>query len=221
VKTALYFAPVLALTVYLLIRAELRGQRNQVYLFKPLSTLLVIAAGAISFLEADPNPIYNTGMLIGLVLSLGGDIALMFDQQRGAFLAGLALFLAAHIAYGVAFTLLTPFTPWDAISGLLLLACGLVFYQLIAPRLGSMKLPVVAYILIISLMVNRAFSTLASPGFNLAQALMVGAGALLFYLSDMVLAANRFWRPLKYHRLNLALYYAGQFLIALAGSYFS
>jgi uncharacterized membrane protein YhhN len=220
VKTALYFAPALALTVYLLIRAELRGQRKQVYLFKPLSTLLVVAAGAISYLEADLNPIYNTGMLIGLALSLGGDIALMFEQQRGAFLAGLGLFLAAHIAYGAAFSLLAPFNPWDALSGLLLLACGLAFYRLIAPRLGAMKLPVIAYILIISLMVNRAFSTLASPAFNPAQALMVGVGALLFYFSDMVLAANRFWRPLKYHRLNLVLYYAGQFLIALAASFF-
>ena len=49
---------------------------------------------------------------------------------------------------------------------------------------------------------------------------MILAGALLFYLSDALLAANRFWKPWRYRRIGLAPYYAGQFLIALAASYF-
>lgn len=74
--------------------------------------------------------------------------------------------------------------------------------------------------LVISIMVHRAFSTFASPILTTGQALMIAAGALLFYLSDVILAANRFWRPWKYHRWSLALYYGGQFLIALAASFF-
>ena len=74
--------------------------------------------------------------------------------------------------------------------------------------------------LIISAMVSRALSAMASPVFGDEQALMVVAGAVLFYFSDVILAANRFWKPWRYHSVSLALYYSGQFLIALAASYF-
>ena len=41
-------------------------------------------------------------------------------------------------------------------------------------------------------------------------------GALLFYASDLILAANRFWRPWQYNRISLGFYYSGQLLIALS-----
>jgi hypothetical protein len=50
--------------------------------------------------------------------------------------------------------------------------------------------------------------------------MMIATGAVLFYISDIILAASRFWRPWRYHRLSLAFYYSGQLLIALAASYF-
>jgi uncharacterized membrane protein YhhN len=83
-----------------------------------------------------------------------------------------------------------------------------------------MKVPVIIYTVIISLMVNRAIAAFASPAFSTVQAWMISLGALLFYISDLILAAGRFWRPWKYNRISLAFYYSGQLLIALAGSYF-
>jgi len=91
---------------------------------------------------------------------------------------------------------------------------------LIRPKLGKMRVPVIAYIVVISAMVSRAASTLNSPVFKKSQALMIVAGAVLFYISDVILAANRFWKPWKYDRISLAFYYSGQLFIALAGSYF-
>ena len=45
-------------------------------------------------------------------------------------------------------------------------------------------------------------------------------GAMLFYLSDLILAIAKFARPFKHSRLaNLASYYAGQLLIALSASF--
>jgi uncharacterized membrane protein YhhN len=159
-------------------------------------------------------------VLIGLLFSFGGDIALMFQDNRKAFTLGLGLFLLAHIAYTVVFIMLGRFTSWDLLSGVILLAAALSFYRLLAPNLGSMKVPVIAYIVIISLMVSRALSTFASPAFSITQAWMIAGGAILFYISDVILAANRFWKPWKYQRISLAFYYAGQFLIALAASFF-
>ncbi len=218
-KTALFLLFPLVLTASLLIRAELLGRRRQVYVFKPLSTVLVIAAAGMSLLEPIRDLRYTVGVLVGLVFSLGGDVALMFEGRK-TFVTGLALFLMAHVAYTVVFTSLGRCSPWDVLSAALLLLAGAGFYTLIRPGLGPLKGPVIAYMVVISVMVHRAFSTLASPLFGPAQALMVAGGALLFYASDVILAANRFWKPWQYHRFSLALYYGGQFLIALAASYF-
>ncbi|GAB4411298.1 MAG: lysoplasmalogenase [Anaerolineales bacterium] len=219
-KPAVLLAPVLAVTVGALIWAEFAERPRLVYVFKPLSTLLVIAACALAFLDPAHNPTYALGALVGLVLSLGGDVALMFHDSRRAFLVGLVLFLLAHVAYTVVFTALGRSSGWDIVSGAVLLAAGAGFYALIRPNLGAMRVPVLAYMVVISVMVNRAVSALASPVFGAGQAAMVAVGAVLFYVSDVILAAARFWKPWRYHRISLAFYYAGQFLIALAASYF-
>ena len=62
---------------------------------------------------------------------------------------------------------------------------------------------------------------LANPAIGAGQAVLVLIGAVLFYVSDVILAAARFWKPWRYHRISLAFYYSGQLLIALAASYAS
>jgi uncharacterized membrane protein YhhN len=219
-KTAVYLIPVLVVVAAFLIRAELLKIKRQIYILKPISTLLVIAIAALSFLEPTQNPTYSIGISIGLLFSFGGDMALMFQDNPKAFRIGLVLFLLAHIAYTVVFALLGQFSTWDILSGVILLVAALGLYRLFQPNLGSMKIPVIVYIVVISLMVNRAIALFASPEFSTTQAWMVVAGALLFYISDVILAANRFWRPWKCQRISLAFYYSGQLLIALAASYF-
>jgi len=216
-----YLIPVLAVTALFLIRAEFRNQRQQIYILKPLSTLLVIAVALLSFLEPSRNLTYSVGVLVGLLLSFGGDIALMLKEKPKSFMVGLALFLLAHVAYTVVFWMLGRFSAWDIVSAVILLAAGIILYRLFKPNLGKMRIPVIVYIVVISLMVNRAFSAFASPVFSNAQAWMISLGAVLFYVSDVILAAARFWKPWPYHRISLAFYYAGQLLIALAASYFA
>ncbi len=220
-KITLYLIPVLTLAVFLLIRARIFEKKQQVYIFKPIATLLVITVALLSFLEPAQNVTYVVGVLVGLVLSLGGDIALMFQENRKAFTLGLGFFLLAHVAYTVVFTILGHFSAWDVVSLMVLLAAGLSFYTLIKPNLGRLQVPVIIYIIVISVMVNRAVSTLINPfSFNTGQAVMITMGAVLFYISDVILAANRFWKAWKYHHISLVFYYIGQLLIALAASYF-
>jgi uncharacterized membrane protein YhhN len=147
-------------------------------------------------------------------------VALMFEGKR-AFTVGLGLFLLAHVAYTVVFSLLGRISILSLITALVLLGLNLGFYRLIHANLGTMRGPVIAYMLVISLMVIQAVSTLASPVFGQGQAVMIAVGAVLFYVSDIILAAARFWRPWKYDRISLAFYYSGQLLIALAASYFA
>ncbi len=54
--------PVIAVTVTLLIWAALRGDDKQVYLWKPLSTLLVILVALLSFTTPGVKPAYTWGI---------------------------------------------------------------------------------------------------------------------------------------------------------------
>jgi uncharacterized membrane protein YhhN len=219
-KLALYLIPILIVVVFLLIRAEILKERRQIYILKPISTLMVIAIALLSFLEPANTPAYTAGILVGLLLSLGGDIALMFPDNRKAFTVGLGLFLMAHIAYTVVFLMVGRFSGADVLSAVLLLIAGVGFYTLIKPNLGTMRIPVIVYIVVISVMVNRAVSVLAGDAFSRTQGLMVVMGAVLFYVSDIMLATSRFWKLWRYNRISLAFYYSGQILFALTASYF-
>lgn len=219
-KPALFPLPVLAVTVFFLIRAEFRKDQRQIQIFKPISTSLLIITALLSFWQSGMNLTYSIGVLVGLALCFGGDMALMFQSNRKAFILGLVLFLLAHLAYAITFTILDNLHSLDWLPALVLLAIGIGLYRLFQPGLGSMKVPVIAYIIIISVMVNQALSAFTGSDFTTGQAWMVFIGAILFYISDVILAANRYWKPFKYQRISLVFYYSGQFLIALAASYF-
>lgn len=217
--TQLIPIPFLLVTVPLLVRASLKGNQGQVYILKPLSTLLVIAVALLSLLSPTAQPTFTFWIAFGLVLSLGGDVALMFESDR-AFLIGLVLFLLAHVVYSIAFTVPNGFHTADIITGAVLLGVGVAIYLYLRPGLGSMKGPVILYTLIICFMVNRAISTFFGDAFTTTQAWLMSIGAVFFMLSDIVLAINRFRQPIEGHHLSLFAYYLGQLLIALSPSYF-
>ncbi len=206
-----YIAPLLLLSAVLLIKAEFRNQRQKIYVLKPLSTLLVIIVALSSFFQ----PAYNFGfsllIVAGLTLSLLGDVFLMFPDNAKAFRLGLANFLLAHVIYTIAFWKVGDPNIYLGIPLLIMLILGSGFYRLVRQNLGAMRIPVIAYISIISVMLVVAFGTL---GLSDQAGTMIFAGAILFYISDMILAASRFWQPRKYNRISLAFYYSGQVLIA-------
>jgi uncharacterized membrane protein YhhN len=212
--------PFLLVTVVLLVRAQFKGNQKQILVLKPLSTLLVIAVAALSFLAPGAHPPYTLWLILGLFLSLGGDVALMFQSDR-AFRSGLILFLLAHIVYSIAFTLPNGFHLQDLLTGAGLLVVAVAIYRYLRPGLGKMKGPVLLYIVIICFMVNRALSTFFGDAFTTTQAWLISLGALLFMASDLMLAANRFGHSFRAHRLSLFLYYGGQLLIALSPSFFA
>lgn len=219
-KPAMYLIPAIGIAVIFLIRAELRGKHRQTYVIKPGATLLVIFAALLSFSTPFQDNVYTAGILAGLFFSLGGDIALMFSGNQKAFKTGLILFLLAHIIYAATFTLYGQLSSPVFFSACLLLIAGAGIYHLIRNNLGRLKIPVIAYIFIISVMVMQAVSILTASSIESFQALTVIGGAVLFYISDVILALNRFWRPWRYNRISLAFYYGGQMLIALSASCF-
>lgn len=147
---------------------------------------------------------YARLVFAGLVLSALGD-ALLLSAARRAFLAGLAAFLAAHLAYAAAFAPLSSPSPWAAAA---LAAAAALVLRWLWPHVGDMRIPVLAYAAALSAMLWLALGV-PRPG--------VRAGALLFYLSDLGVARDRFVRAGVANRLAaLPLYYAGQYLLALS-----
>ena len=131
----------------------------------------------------------------------------------GRFVAGLATFLCAHVAYTAAFLRderrlrlerALPFAVW-------LLAA----FAWIRPGLGDMTVPVVVYMLAIGAMMWRAAARWgAHPG--AASALV---GAALFGLSDTLIAIDRFRAPIPGARYAIILlYWAGQTGIAASAA---
>ncbi len=209
---------ILSVSVTLLIRSEFTENRKMIYVFKPLSTLLLILLPVFALQRDITGLYYLYAILAGLMVSLAGDIALMFKSQ-GAFRAGLFLFLTAHLVYSIAFLSLSGFKVYDIIPSLLVAVTGVIIYLYLYPGLKGMQVPVFLYLLIISFMVTRAASVLMDKNYSLRVGLLVAWGSVLFYLSDVILAVARFRKPFRYNRISLVFYYSGQLLIALSTLY--
>ncbi|MBV8856654.1 MAG: lysoplasmalogenase [Acidobacteria bacterium] len=191
------------------IRAEHVGERRQVYVFKPLTTLLIILIALQG--THGMTGAYRALVVVGLVCSLAGDVFLMLPRDR--FVAGLVSFLFAHLFYIAAFTS-DGGHVWGWTAALLLFY-GALMLKLLWTRLGKLKVPVVVYVSVILLMALQASSRwLAVGGWGSAAA---GAGALLFVLSDSALAWNRFVGEFRGAQIFiLGTYFAAQWLIALS-----
>ena len=178
----------------------------------PLSALFIIAA----LIQPHPLASFFYLMLIGLICCMAGDICLVFSQKT-MFLSGLVAFLVGHIWYTVAFFHTTDIHQLAWIGFVVLLVAGGWIYVWLKPHLGSMKLPVMLYILFISLMVVGAWTVLGNGNLSLTGRLMVFTGAVFFYFSDLFVARQRFIRTSFRNRfVGLPLYYLGQYLLAFS-----
>ncbi|MBP8974299.1 MAG: lysoplasmalogenase [Anaerolineae bacterium] len=198
-----------ALCAALTIAAKYRQSKRLEYICKPLATASILL---IALLADDPiSTRYQLLIALGLVASLLGDIFLMLPEH---FLPGLASFLVAHLAYIAAFTLegrgtaplwyLAPFVLY-----------GALMLHWLWPHLGSLRGPVIVYMVVILLMAWQA----ANRWIETRQdgTLLALAGAYLFVTSDSALAVERFrgaWRSAPFWVLST--YFAAQWLIALS-----
>jgi uncharacterized membrane protein YhhN len=187
--------------------AEGTGRERVRYLTKPaaLAALLGVA------LALDPaSSTVRAWFVVALAFSLAGDVLLMLPSDR--FVAGLAAFLVAHLAY---------------IGGLLAdgvsagwLAAGLAVVAVTVVAIGrpllagvrrtatEMTVPVTAYMAVISAMVVCAIGT----GDGLAI-----AGAALFYASDALIGISRFVRSTPWAPVAIMVtYHTGQCLLVLS-----
>ena len=191
--------------VVVLVWSETRATRIR-FATKPLASLcfLVTALTAGAF-DSD----YGTWVFVALVLSAIGDIALL-GSTSPTFLAGLVSFLLGHVAYVVAFAVRGLDAAWTVVGSLAMVLPLVVVLRWLLPHAGEMRAPVAVYALVISAMVATAAGTVALEGDG-----RILAAAILFWVSDLAVARNRFVAPGPANRLwGLPLYYGAQFLFA-------
>jgi uncharacterized membrane protein YhhN len=184
------------------------GNRRLEWLCKP--TALVALTGAAMALEPADQAV-KAAFVVGLLLSLAGDVFLMLPSDR--FLFGLISFFLAHVAYVIGFVLAGQ-DPALVVVGLIAVAVGVALVgrplvrQVEAGEHAAMAVPVVAYMSVISLMVVTAFGAGNPWGI---------AGATSFYASDATLGWNRFVRETGHGRLAvMATYHLAQLFLVLS-----
>ena len=177
-----------------------------------LSLLFVITA----LLQPHSVSAYYRYLLIGLILCLVGDVCLALPQKK-AFMGGLVAFLVGHLLYIFSFSSLIPVSHWFS-SGLFIFfgISALIFFWL-RPHLKSMLIPVLIYILVITIMAIGALAVFWKSSFQVSGRVLILAGALCFYVSDLFVARHRFIKEEYRNRLfGLPLYYTGQFMLAFS-----
>lgn len=179
-----------------------------------VKTLAVALLAVLAILTGGPAM-----LVLALALSAVGDWFLSRDGET-AFLAGLASFLAAHVAYvalfvakGEGFGLISGET-WRIGLAILMALLALVMWRLLMQRVGpALRSPVTAYVVAILAM---GVTSLTVPNG------WVVAGAVMFMASDTLLATERFVLPaISPHRIWIrygvwGLYFAAQFVITMA-----
>ena len=209
----MYFWPILALLFAALETFALtRNLQRLEYVAKP-AVMICLFLWLYASTGLQGNPFWFG---VGILFSLAGDVFLMIALDR-LFLFGLIAFLFAHLAYITGFREQLPIVnTW---SFVILLFIVINAGRLIRRILGALRLrgekklvvPVFVYGAVVSFMLYAAMVTLYDPVWKASAALLVSLGAFLFWVSDLILAWNKFVSPIKNGRVfNVAAYHLGQ-----------
>ena len=192
--------------------AEFRSARRWEWWLKPAASVFFIiqalVAGALGSL-------YGCIILTALVLSAAGDVLLLPRDRPRTFLVGMAAFAVAHVAYIMAFLSNTS-TSTDFV--LLSWPLGLTTLFLLPaqiwllPRAAAKdRLAIISYTMVIGAMVLFALHP------NTGMTWLVMLAALMFAVSDMAVARDRFVPPSRWNCIVITpLYYGAQCLFALS-----
>jgi uncharacterized membrane protein YhhN len=175
--------------------------------FKPAVML------ALFFALLAASPRLDDGLALfaaAIIFSLLGDVLLLFPSR---FNLGLAMFLLAHIFYILAFNLpvLVPH-PFIFLLAVFIFIPAAWLYRriqtgLLEKGLRRLRPPVLAYLIILSMMLLSGLASLFRSDWPLPAALLVAGGAILFATSDGLLAWNKFVRPLRTRRVGYMIAY--------------
>lgn len=166
------------------------------------------------------SPARSRLFLVALFFCWLGDVLLIFQSNVPLFfMGGLASFLAGHIVYIFCYRQLQTIPSSKELLGsqkvrfafpIILAGTGLV--TILYPFLGALRIPVMVYALAITLMALTALFRYGRT--NSKSFLLIFIGAVLFMVSDSLLAINKFHHAFSAAgALVMLTYSVAQFLI--------
>lgn len=198
--------------VFGLVWAEFKDARIAQRLLKPLAAMGFIA---IALLSGALDTQYGKIILFGLMVCAAGDVFLLSRNSEKLFLAGMASFAIGHLTY------LSAFVPLQvggmsaarlATIAVVMFGGSAIFAWLKLNLPKDMKIAVPIYVFIILLMVINALGLPLRGPLRLAM-----IGAVMFAVSDIFVARDRFVTPTPINALAITpLYFGAQALIALS-----
>ena len=199
----------LALAVSVAYLGLLNGAASPLRAAVKTIAIAILSSLPLTFLGT-PNAPAGALLLLAVALALSalGDFFLALKDQGRFFVPGLASFLGAHVAYLIAFLRYASGPSGAALAAIMaaLVSAGFLLAS-IAPKLGRLRIPVFAYFAVIMAMVAAALSIREGSW-------ILGAGAVVFALSDSLIAVRKFLNPFPF--INEAvwiIYIAAQFMI--------
>jgi uncharacterized membrane protein YhhN len=183
---------------------------------KALIIPVLVALVMLNRKEKGKPQLSETLILSALFFSFAGDVALELTVYSDmAFIAGLGCFLLAHLFY-IALFLRTPGENFIKGKNMLfvvpVIAYGIVLVLILSKHLGTMFVPVLLYTAVILMMVTAAINRKFKVG--TASYIVVFSGAVLFVISDSLIALDRFVCNFRFAGIAImATYVIAQYLI--------
>jgi uncharacterized membrane protein YhhN len=182
--------------------------QNGVFLTKPL---IMISIMIFYFLQTKrQRNFHDKLMLIAFFFSMMGDTFLMFQGEQ-YFMFGLGSFLITHLFYIFVFSRNRLKANWLARFSFIIFSVMMLFI-LQHHISASLLIPIIIYMITITVMAITA----SERNTNSESYRMVLLGAIMFVLSDSLIAINKFVVPIPLQTiLIMGTYILAQYLIAL------
>lgn len=179
-------------------------------------TLIPLLGFAVYAFKRFPS---RNSLLTALAFSWIGDIILLFaDIGEIYFILALASFLISHVIYCTLFNKQKAVETRNTI--IFRIGCFIIVVYMVGmisfllPALGNLQIPVIIYAFVISTMLLFAFNgflTWSRPGNN-----YVFYGAVIFVISDSILAIDKFYTSLEKGSFFIMItYLVAQYLLVL------
>lgn len=195
---------------------KIKGSAPLTVALKAASTTIIVLAAIVGVAWIrEPMQIYAILVAGGLVLGLVGDIVIC-QPEPGGFLSGMIYFALGHLCYIGAFLRISTHILWAVPAFLVIYGIFLTVLIRLAKKIGNLLVPTAIYGAIIATMVSMSVTI----PFSVPQGYILLAAALLFAVSDGLLAYNTFIKiQTTNHTLDwisLCCYFAGQSLFAVS-----
>lgn len=187
------------------------GSDMMFYILKPLTTILILLFALFHGHQSEKDILKVT--VYGLLFCLLGDILLLKDSF---FAFGLVAFLIAHILFIISFVKIDGFKNYFKPFILLIASAG-AFYAFLYPSLEVLAIPVLIYVLCITLMAWQGIGLYIWK--KKKPFLYILLGAILFMISDSIIALNKFVYAFDLSKLIiLSTYWTAIFFIVKAST---